>query len=696
MKRSGDGAGGWRGAAAPALLVALVLPAILWRAGLESSLWIDEVYSLQIVHLAPAQIVDLTTRDSHPPGYYLALKGWLKAARLAGIEPGVAWARGMGVAVWLALVAAVWGMVRRLGGASSAGLAVWAVCGAAVAAALAVQLRGYVLVLAAVVVAFLAALLAEREARAGEGRQAVAWWALYALMAAAALWTHLLAAPLLAVLAIAWVAVVAAVPAPRRWRRLALGAAAHLAAAVSFLPWLARVPGQLGAFERSGTDWMTPPTGRQLSFVFTYWFPVGPVALPDVPPYAWLNLLGAAALLVPLAAAGLALARRRAGRVGPLAAAAAAVAGVFAVLLWALDRYGVASVFHGPRYPLLAAGLWGLGLAGLALAGGGLAAGELVNRSPAVASAAGRSSLHQLSRRRRLAWLLLAPWLAAAAAGHLLALRQEARGGLPAARPAIEATLGAPGEPIYVSPSELAPFFRRSLAGLAVAPVEEVACGLIERGRAVVLDVNPWPQVERARDRVLARAANRGLLAVDARWEELPTPALRASLLHLAGAGPQARALCERALAPPRPWRAEPVAVALPEDQLATAGWSRLEIGDELVPRRWGVRPEVTLRFDRPLPPGRYALHLVGHRSRWPRAVEEVCIEPPGGPTVCSRHPEGRFEAVVPFEVERRVWRPRAVVQHPIWSPAQVSRSGDRRWLSVLLEVAWIERRPAG
>jgi hypothetical protein len=555
---------------------------------------------------------------------------------------------------------------------------------------MAVQLRGYALVFAAVVVAFLAALLAEGEAAVGKGRRPMAWWALYVLAAAAALWTHLLAAPLLLVLAIAWVAVAAAGPEPRRRRRLALGAAAHLAAALSFLPWLARVPGQLGAFERSGTDWMTPPTGRQLSFVFTYWLPVGPVALPDVRPYWWLNLLGAAALLVPLAAAGLALARRRAGRAGQLAAAAAA-AGVFAVLLWGLDRFGVASVFHGPRYPLLAAGLWGLGLAGLALAGGGLAARRLASRSPNLARAARRSSIHRLSRRRLLAWLLLAPWLAAAATGHLLALRQEARGGLPAARPAIEAALGSAGEPLYVSPSELAPFFRRSLAGLAVAPVEEAPCGLVERGRAVVLDLNPWPQVERARDRVLARAANRGLLAADARWEDLPTPALGASLLRLAGAGPRARELCERALAPPRPWRIEPAALALPEDQLFADGWSRLDLGDELVPRRWGAAPVATLRFDRPLPPGRYALHLVGHRSRWPRPLEEVCVEPPTGGAACSAHPEGRFEAVVPFEVERRLRRPRAVVRHPVWSPAQVSGSGDRRRLSVLIEVSWIE-----
>jgi hypothetical protein len=51
---------------------------------------------------------------------------------------------------------------------------------------------------------------------------------------------------------------------------------------------------------------------------------------------------------------------------------------------------------------------------------------------------------------------------------------------------------------------------------------------------------------------------------------------------------------------------------------------------------------------------------------------------------------------VVPFAVERRLRRPRAVVRHPTWSPAAVGGGGDRRWLSVLLEAAWIERRPAG
>ncbi|HEX6202520.1 MAG TPA: hypothetical protein VF100_05910, partial [Thermoanaerobaculia bacterium] len=165
------GSSRWRTAAAPALLVALVLPLLVARARLESSLWMDEVYTLQIVHHRPAQLVDLTARDVHPPGYYLALQAWLAAARAAGFEPGTVWARGLGVAVWLALVVAVWGMVRRLAGPRAAGLAAWSVGGAAAVGALAVQVRGYSLVGAAAVVGFLAALLGERAAAAGRWRQ---------------------------------------------------------------------------------------------------------------------------------------------------------------------------------------------------------------------------------------------------------------------------------------------------------------------------------------------------------------------------------------------------------------------------------------------------------------------------------------------------------------------------------------------
>ncbi|HEX2165247.1 MAG TPA: hypothetical protein VHM02_14980, partial [Thermoanaerobaculia bacterium] len=176
-----------------------------------------------------------------------------------------------------------------------------------------------------------------------------------------------------------------------------------------------------------------------------------------------------------------------------------------------------------------------------------------------------------------------------------------------------------------------------------------------------------------------------------------PAPALRATLLSMAGPGPEAAALCARSLAPPRPWSADPAAVALPEDQLHADGWSVPELGRDLVPRRWATSPVATLRFDRPLPPGRHTLHLVAHRAPAPRPVEEVCVRPPGaGDESCFAEPAGRFEIALPFNLSRPLRRPEATLRHPLWSPAASLGTGDRRRLTVQLEVAWIDSDPPG
>lgn len=162
--------------------------------------------------------------------------------------------------------------------------------------------------------------------------------------------------------------------------------AAHLGMLVLFLPWLARVPHQWELIEVAGPTWMTPATGRNLFFTVAYWLPFGRLGVPDEAPFrAWL-LLGVAALVVPLAAAAATALRRRRGAAAPervpaapaqarqpasvLRAAASLGLGatlLFVLVLWGADRAGLAHVFHGPRYPLLAAGPWAGGLAALAL-----------------------------------------------------------------------------------------------------------------------------------------------------------------------------------------------------------------------------------------------------------------------------------------------------------------------------------------
>jgi uncharacterized membrane protein len=63
------------------LLWVLCSPVTLWRVQLESNLWIDETYSLLLTTFPVDRLVEVTSQDSHPPLYYLALKAWRRVVR---------------------------------------------------------------------------------------------------------------------------------------------------------------------------------------------------------------------------------------------------------------------------------------------------------------------------------------------------------------------------------------------------------------------------------------------------------------------------------------------------------------------------------------------------------------------------------------------------------------------------------------
>lgn len=59
-----------------ALIGAIAFMAISLNIGLQQSVWFDEAYSIIIAKQPAAQLVHLTALDTHPPLYYLMLKGW--------------------------------------------------------------------------------------------------------------------------------------------------------------------------------------------------------------------------------------------------------------------------------------------------------------------------------------------------------------------------------------------------------------------------------------------------------------------------------------------------------------------------------------------------------------------------------------------------------------------------------------------
>lgn len=665
------------------LLAALVAVALV-RARLETSLWMDETSSLVLAHQPAWFVADVSAVDFNPPGYFLLLGWWLRLGRFAGMVPGIAWARSLGILALVALALLAWRAGRRVAGEAGGVLLGLTVAASANATLLANEARGYGIASAALfacLVCLLWGYEGELVAAAGGAplplRSDVMRWSAYAVAAVVAAWMHLLALVVLGLLAVLWLGLVAR---SRAWRtRFAiLGAGAHAFAGLAYLPWLLELRGQLGSLRASSPRWMTAASGFNLGSVFWYWLPFGRVGVPRHPPSALFPLLGVLTMLVPLAALG--VARRREGggadgdgiarrRLGLLAAAGLALPVAFVATLWCVQRAGIASVFHAPRYPALASALWAAGLFGFAA----------------------RASL-AWPRRALVTFLLLVPWLASAGLGQWWAWRLERQGGLAAGLEQLADAPGA-GDVVYVMPSELMPFQRTGLARYRARPVEELPCGLRGVGGAWLLNLSrPWGLFDRMRDLVARRAVGDPALVASVERTRFPAPSEEYELYRLRGLRRDAAAaLCAAGLSPRREVPADAVAVALPEAQRYTDGWSYPEVNEDLVAYRWASTQEARLRFDRPLLPGDYVVQLLGYRTRLPLDPAPFTLAL-GGVTETTMQPAGEIAASLEVHLEDGMREPVLVVSHPTWRPPPGS-SGDTRTLGSALLLAWVERR---
>jgi hypothetical protein len=650
------------------LFLAVFLPLRLSRAAVEQSLWLDETASFMLASHPLSVILDQCAVDTNPPGYFLALKAWLKLGKIFQEEPGVLWARSLGTLVWLLFALGLWYIGRSLAPAD-ANLLLIAVAGSAYAAVSAQDARGYCLAVPALSMAFL--LMLDLYGHPERSRRAhLVRWCLVGILIAGALWSHLLSALVFFLLCILF-AVLA-------WRQrtmvfAAFGTIALLLAALSFLPWSLRVLAGIGSLKASAVTWMTPATFPNLLSVFYYWYPFGRVGGPG---HLWLDIVGASSLLLPVAAS-VALARRRRGEANPLlflaAAAGLTIPLAFVVLLWLLQRFGFMTVFYAPRYPSLTAGLWAAGLAATAL-----------------------WSSERAAFRRSIAWLLLAPWVLASIAGQLWAIRTEREGGLREMRTRFAPYLPPSGGDLYVMPSELRPFFRATFADFRLRPIEALPCDLEHLRAAAVLDLNFWHLLDRPRDLIARDLFGKGALA--ARTETLAFPDWRHdyAVYRLEGIDRSAaERLCREGFRPaPRPIPPSAAAVALPQDQEYHRGWSFPEVAPDLAIRRWMSREASELLFDRPLPPGAYLLHLRGYNPGYPASPETITVRVPGESAVASREiAEGEFALDVPFALSKRRSPFAVCLTRPTWSPKTATGANDARVLAALLEYAWVERR---
>ncbi len=527
------------------LLLVVLLPPKLWRAALEGTLWMDETYTLVLVERPLAGVVRLTARDSHPPLYYLGLEGWLAAGRALGIEPGILWARSLNVAFWILAAGAAWEIGRRRFGPVEGTLVAWSVAAAAGLAQMAQDARSYGFASAGLALCFLLLLdpPGERGTRWEAGR-----WSLYAGAAAFALWSHLLSGLVLACLGLAWAGLT--VRRTRTVRSLLPAVAAHAVALGLFLPWLFRVPRQLAYLERAGTGWMTPATLQNLLLTLIWWLPFGRLGAPTTPRLEALLPVGVASLVLPVGGWLLVRGLHRAdpadgedrlrARLEDGAALGLGAGLLFTLLLWGLARSGLAPVFHGPRYPLMASAAWGGGLACLAAAA-------------ARRSAPGGWHRPRWAARGVLAWALVAPWLAAGLIGPVWAGVSENRTGLAAALAPFAKDPALAD--LYVMPPEVLPYFDGQLAAFRVHPIEELPCDAAGRPairrETAVLDLNPWPQIDHPRDRAARRVIEDRALSLRVARHVLEWRSIRATLYVLEDVRPEAaRYLCRRGFAP--------------------------------------------------------------------------------------------------------------------------------------------------
>jgi hypothetical protein len=644
-------------------LFVVLLGSSAWRAGFESSLWMDEVFALQVTRHALPELFELAAVDLSPPLFYLALRGWLRAGGWLGMQPSVALARGMNLVAWAVLALGLARAGVKLRARIPPVLLLLAVAGSAHALSWAIELRTYALAFAALTLGF-ALLVRDLDADASAGGLGLAGWAAYVLCGALALGSHALAWPLFALLGAAWWWL-----RVRRGGSLRAGLLAHAAALAAGLPWVLVEIGALGRLHRARPAWMTEPDLGNFLRVFAEWLPYGRHGWPAAgPAWIWAGLGGLT--LAPFACAFVAAVRRRRTGGARDGLAAVALAGgtlsiVFVLALWIAHRAGWVFAFHGPRYPGLVAGIWATS-AVLAVA----------PRGPG-------------GRRRAAAWLLLAPWLLTSTIGNVRAVRTERRGGL-AGSGALLDELGGDA-PRFFAPSGLEPFFRRTLAGLGARPVESMACELGVAGRAVLIQLNRWREVDFPEELQLHAALSGGLLAATPERRLTPTGDFFARRVALDGSDATLLSRwCEEGMAlVARPALDGAPVAALPERQRASDGWSYLEFDRDLVPYRWTAKPGATLRFTAPLPTGRSNLRLIGYREPRPARLQTVRLAAPCSSwSVDLDLPPGSFDREIALELPERCHGAQTLVfEHPLWKSG-ADASGDARELGIQLRGA--------
>ena len=645
-------------------ILLLVLGAKVYRASLESTLWMDEVFSLQLSTKNGAQISDLASLDNHPPLYYHLLHAWVTLPSFLGFQHSVHWARLLNILIWVGTTAGIWILLRRVTPSwhSAWGAVLFAISPNIVQ--FTQDVRGYGLAVCAISIVF--ALLVAVEGRADSAP--VAHLALaFAAASAIAYWSHLIAWVPTALLGCVWFTQTLRSGRPRRSQVL-FTAFAPILAVLSIIPWAIRVPGQIHRLSNSAPGWMTEPSALNLARVFAEWLPFGRdgfAGLSSKP----LALALTASMVLCLAISMVEIGRRKVAptltgeafsiQVGLLGLL---VSALLVATLWLLSRWGGVPVFHGPRYPLLGAGPWVLGcwlVVSASSTNNGRMIRAMVLSSPWLVS--GLLEVYQVTVREHQSRKQMEEIL----------------------RPELESGQAS----LYFEPAELAPYFRNTLSALGARPFSENYCEGRVHGVPKILLLNRWRTLDTPQSLLLHTALAYGLLGSVER-ESIPEATGDYELVSI----PTIREREVSGLCVPYREAVRAVSSTPGASQCRLAsqrfgdGWSYLEFTRRLEPFRWTQARSALLRFENDVEPGMFELHLAG------RIATGNTLTLSSSEASWSNRVEGLkqdFEIVLPIEIRSNIRKPSIMIQCEELQPVRTGRSESfTRYLGVRVSGA--------
>lgn len=252
------------------------------------SFWFDESYTSALVSFSPAEIIQLTAADVHPPLYYLLLDFW---ATLFGSSDLAL--RGFSLIAGVTGLILLFFLIKRMFNETAASLAVMFAAAAPYVVRYAQEARMYSFISALLVGATLVLVkIAQQHPR---GRRRLLWWLAYAAIMAAALYTHYFSGLLLVAHALYYFCYstnggVGSWP-QRAWHRIKtvdkFWVSANVAVVLFYIPW---IPTLLKQFDAVNAGFWIPDVSS-ITFINTFSMFTIFYELPGWTWQAWLLLV---------------------------------------------------------------------------------------------------------------------------------------------------------------------------------------------------------------------------------------------------------------------------------------------------------------------------------------------------------------------------------------------------------------------